>query len=74
MFELLVIVLFCWLAVKAIGLALSITWGIAKVLASVLFVIAVPVFFLCLLFASGIVFLLPLALIGGAVGVLKACT
>ena len=74
MFEFLVIVLFCWLSFKAIGLALSLTWGVAKILASLLFVIAVPVLFICLLFAGGIVLLLPLALIGGAVGVLKACT
>ena len=66
LFELFVIILFCWLAFKAIGLALSLTWGAAKILASLLFVIAVPVLFVCFL-------LLPLALIGGAVAVLKVC-
>ena len=74
MFELLVIILFCWLAFKAIGLALSLTWGAAKILASLLFAIAVPALIVCLLFAGGIILLLPLALIGGAVGLLKACT
>ena len=74
MFELLVIILFCWLAFKAIGLALSLTWGAAKILASLLFAIAVPVLIVCLLFAGGVILLLPLALIGGAVGLLKACT
>ena len=74
MFELLVVVLFCWLSVKAIGLALSLTWGAAKVLAAILFVIAVPVLFLCLLFAGGIILLVPLALIAGVVGILKCCT
>lgn len=73
LFELLVVIIFCWLAFKAIGLALSLTWGVAKILASLLFIIAVPVLFICLLFAGGIVLLLPLALIGGAVGLLKAC-
>ena len=73
LFELLVIILFCWLSFKAIGLALSLTWGAAKILASLLFVIAVPALFICLLFAGGVVLLLPLALIGGAVGLLKAC-
>ena len=43
LFELFVIILFCWLAFKAIGLALSLTWGAAKILASLLFAIAVPV-------------------------------
>jgi len=74
LFELLVIILFCWLSFKAIGLALTLTWGAAKILAALLFAIAVPVLFACLLFAGGVVLLLPLALIGGAVGVLKACT
>lgn len=74
MFELLVIILFCWLAFKAIGLALSLTWGAAKILASLLLAIAVPVLIASLLFAGGIILLLPLALIGGAVGLLKACT
>lgn len=73
LFELFVIILFCWLSFKVIGLALSLTWGAAKILAAVLFVIAVPILFICLLFAGGVVLLLPLALIGGAVGVLKAC-
>ncbi len=74
MFELLVVILFCWLSFKVLGLALTLTWGAAKILASLLFLIAVPVLFVCLLFAGGIVLLLPLALIGGAVGVLKTCT
>jgi len=74
MFELLVVILFCWFSVKAIGIALTLTWGAAKVLAAILLAIAVPVLVICLLFAGGVILLLPLALIGGAVGVLKACT
>ena len=73
LFELFVVIIFCWLAFKAIGLALSLTWGAAKILASLLFVVAVPVLFICLLFAGGIVLLLPLALIGGAVSILRTC-
>jgi len=74
MFELIIVILFCWLSVKTIGLALSLTWGVAKVLAAILFVIAVPVLFVSLLFAGGVLLLLPLALIAGAAGILKACT
>ena len=74
MFELFVVMIFCWLAFKAIGLALSITWGAAKILASLLFAVAVPVLFICLLFAGGLVLLLPIALVGIAFGLLKACT
>ena len=74
MFELIIVILFCWLSVKTIGLALSLTWGVAKVLAAILFVIAVPALFVSLLFAGGVLLLLPLALIAGAAGILKACT
>ena len=73
MFELLVLILFVWLFVKAIGLTFRVTWGLAKVLAVILFVLAVPVLIGGLLLAGGIVLLLPLVLIGIAWGILKAC-
>ena len=73
MMELLVVILFCWLFFKAIGLAFRMAWGTAKILASVLFTVAVPLLILCLVFAGGVFLLLPLALIGIAFGVLKAC-
>ena len=74
MFTLLMIVLFIWLAVKAVGLALRLTWGTAKILASVLFAVAIPTLMGCLLFAGGILLLVPVLLIGAAVVVLKCCT
>lgn len=74
MMELLAVILFCWLFFKAIGLAFRMAWGTAKILASVLFTVAVPLLILCLVFAGGVFLLLPLALIGIAFGVLKACT
>ena len=74
MFTLLMIVLFIWLAVKAVGLALRLTWGTAKILAYVLFAVAIPTLIGCLLFAGGILLLVPVLLIGAAVGVLKCCT
>ena len=73
MMELLVVILFCGLCFKAIGLAFRMAWGTAKILASVLFTVAVPLLILCLVFAGGVFLLLPLALIGIAFGVLKAC-
>ena len=73
MMELLVVILFCWLFFKAVGLAFRMAWGTAKILASVLFGLAVPLLVLCLIFAGGIFLLLPLALVGVAFGVLKAC-
>lgn len=73
MFELLVLILFCWLFFGAIRLAFKVTWGLAKVIAVILFILALPSLIGCLLFASGVILLLPLALIAAAWGVLKAC-
>lgn len=73
MFELLVLLLFGWIFFGAIRLAFHVTWGFAKIVASILFALALPVMVLCLLFAGGVVLLLPVAMIGLAWGVLKAC-
>ena len=73
MFELLILILFAWLFVKSIGLAFRVTWGLAKVFAVALFILAIPALIGGLLLASGIVLLLPLALIGIAWGILKSC-
>lgn len=73
MFELLTIVVFFWLLVKAIGLAFKLTWGAAKVIASILIGLALPVLFICLVFVGGIALIVPIAVIGIAFGILKAC-
>ena len=72
MLEILTIILFCWLFFKAMGLAFRVAWGTAKMIASVLFILAVPMLVISLLFAGGILLLVPLALIGLAFGLLKA--
>ena len=71
MFELLVIVLFIWLSIKFIGVALKITWGVAKLVASLLFIVALPALIVCVLFASGAILILPVALVAIAIGVLS---
>lgn len=73
MFELLVLILFGWMFIGALRLAFKVTWGFAKIAASILFVPALPVLIVCLLFAGGMVLLLPVALIALAWGILKAC-
>lgn len=73
MLEILFSILAIWLFFKAIGLAFRITWGTAKIVATILLAIAVPAFILLLIFAGGFILLLPVALIAGAVGLLKAC-
>ena len=72
MFELLVIVIFCGLLVKVLKLAFSITWGMAKIAATVLCVLACPLLILCLLFASGLALIIPILIIVGAYSMLKA--
>ena len=73
MFELLVLILFGWIFWGALRLAFKVTWGFAKIAASILLALALPVLIVCLLFAGGVVLLLPVALIALAWGILKAC-
>ena len=73
MLELLTIILFCWLSVKLLGLFFRIAWGMAKFIASVLFVIALPMLVLGLFFAGGMLLLIPLGLLALALGILKSC-
>ena len=73
MFELLTIAIFIWLLVKAAGFAFKLTWGIAKVTATILIGVALPVLIICLVFVGGIVLLVPLGMVAIAAGILKAC-
>ena len=73
MFELLTIAIFIWLLVKAIGFAFKLTWGIAKIAASILIGLAFPVLIFCLIFAGGVLLLIPLIMIAIAALILKAC-
>lgn len=73
MFELLTIIVFVWLLVKAIGLAFKLTWGMAKIVASILMVLALPLLIVCLLFVGGAILIVPVAMIGIAAGIMKSC-
>lgn len=73
MFELLVIVLFGWLFLRAVRLAFKVAWGLAKIVAILLFIISLPALVGCLLAASGTILLIPLALISLAFCILKVC-
>ena len=72
MFELFIIALFLWLLVKAIGLALKLTWGVAKIVASILIGLAFPVLIVCFIFVGGIALLAPVVMIAIAAAILKA--
>lgn len=73
MFELLTIAIFIWLLAKSIGLAFKLTWGAAKIVASILIALAFPVLIVCFVFVGGIALLAPVIMIAIAAGILKAC-
>lgn len=73
MFELFIIAIFIWLLVKAIGLCFKLTWGVAKIAASILMGLALPVLIICFLFAGSIALLIPVVMIAIAAGILKTC-
>jgi len=73
MFELLTIIVFIWLLIKTIGLAFKLTWGMAKIIASILVLFAVPLLVVCLLFVGGAILIVPVVMIGIAAGIVKAC-
>ena len=73
MFELLIIAIFFWLLVKSIDLAFKLTWGVAKIAASILIGLAFPVLIVCFVFVGGIALLVPVIMIAIAAGILKAC-
>lgn len=72
MFELLTVAIFIWLLVKAIQLAFKLTWGVAKITASILIGLAFPVLIVGVLFVGGIALIVPVALIAIAVAILRA--
>lgn len=73
MLEILIVAAFVWLFFKTVGLGFRIAWGVAKIAASLLLILALPVLVICLIFAGGLVLLVPLAMIGAALGLLKTC-
>lgn len=73
MLEILFTVLFVWLLFKVIGLAFRVAWSATKIVASILFALAVPMLVLCLIFAGGLLILIPIAMLGAAFALLKAC-
>ena len=71
MFEIIVVALFIWLSIKFVALSLRIAWGAAQVIGLLMFVLALPALVGCLMFAGGIILLLPVLLIASACGILK---
>ncbi|MBQ8228663.1 MAG: hypothetical protein IJZ88_06585 [Clostridia bacterium] len=70
-FSILVTIAFIWLFIKVIGFLLKATWGLAKIVATILLILALPALILCFVFAGGALLLIPLALVAGAFGLVK---
>lgn len=66
LFTMFVLFLFGWLFFHSIGLALHLTWCAAKVIAALLFAVALPVLLVCLFVAGG-----PIA--AGPIGADRRC-
>ena len=65
--------LFGWFFFKSVGLAFRVAWCAAKVVAAVLFMVALPLMVVGLLIGSIIKLALPLLLIAAAFYLLKSC-
>lgn len=72
MLDLIITIVFIWLFFKVLGLAFRAAWGVTKIAASILLAIAAPLLICGLIFAGGLVLLIPVALIAIAFGLLKA--
>ncbi len=73
MFEILTIIISLWIFIKAVKLALKITWGLAKIIATVLLVLFVPVLFVCIFFIGSFTLFLPVITAAAAFIILKKC-
>ena len=71
MFTLFVVLVFGWLFCKSVGLAFRLTWCAAKIVASLLFVVALPLLVVLAVVGSLASLLLPLALVAAAFAILK---
>lgn len=71
MTEIIITIIAIALSVKAIKLILKLSWGMAKIIATVLLILAIPVFGVCLILTGGLMLLIPVAIIAAAIGIVK---
>lgn len=73
MIVILSVIVFCWLLFNILELSVRVAWGIAKVTAYALCILALPALIVCVIAAGGLALLLPIALLAGAWGIMKCC-
>lgn len=61
-----------WLFFKGVGLALRMTWGLAKLIGVALMAVALPVAGVCVFMGLGVLLLLPVGLLLLALGLMRA--
>lgn len=71
MLDFLLTVLFICLFFWTIKLLFKLTWGVAKIIAVILLVVSLPTLIGILMVAGGLVLLIPVALLIGAIGIIK---
>lgn len=64
MFEIICTVLFVGLFIKVLGLVFKVAWSLTKVLATILFIMALPALIVCFIFAGGLLLLISVGLLG----------
>lgn len=72
MLDLIVAIVFGVIFFKVAGITLRLAWGVTKIIAGILMLLALPALVVCILFASGIVLFAPIFLLGAAFAVAKA--
>lgn len=73
MLKLLTVIVFVWLLFTTIGLTFKLAWSVAKIISSILMALALPLLIAGLLFAGGIVLIVPIVMVCIAAGITKAC-
>lgn len=64
---------FCWLLFETIKLSFKVAWGLAKIVAWILSIVALPLFAILAISAGGLILFLPVGLLVIAIGLLRAC-
>lgn len=72
MIEILCTVVFIWLFIKVFGLVFKVAWSLTKIIAMILFVMALPALIVCFIIAGGFLLLIPVAFLVLALALLNA--
>ena len=62
-----------WLLFQVIKIAVKVTWCVAKIIACALCIISLPLLIFLVITAGGIILLLPVLLLAGALAAIKSC-